>query len=111
MALLLISFGLCLLYWALSQDNDNSEPTQDKTSTNNDNEKINLFKYFLKIIFVCLFFFITRPRAFMDVLSIAFIGIIIYLIYKFFHNNGGGGSNSGGGDSSSFTGNPHIFGD
>lgn len=39
----------------------------------------------------------------MDVLSIAFIGIIIYSIYKFFHNNGG--------DSSVFTGNPHIFSD
>ena len=47
----------------------------------------------------------------MDVLSISFIGIIIYLIYKFFHNNGGGGSSSGGGDSSGFTGNPHIFSD
>ena len=47
----------------------------------------------------------------MDVLSIAFIGIIIYSIYKFFHNNGGGGSSSGGGDSSVFTGNPHIFSD
>lgn len=47
----------------------------------------------------------------MDVLSIAFIGIIIYSIYKFFHNNGGGGRSSGGGDSSVFTGNPHIFSD
>ncbi len=76
MALLLIIFGLCLLYWALSQDNDNSEPTQDKTSTNDDNEKINLFKYFLKIIFICLFFHNPSP---------SFYGCVKYCFHRHYY--------------------------
>ena len=114
MALFLILSGLALLYWALNQDDDNPEPTQDKTSTSNntdDNEDGNLFKHFGKFVFICLFFAIIRPQAFLTVLNIAFVGVIIYLIYKFFRNNGGGGSSGSGGDSSGFTGNPHIFGD